>query len=254
MSLRASYTLIAPLYDALVGPALDRVRRRSLARLPGGTGEHILLSGVGTGLDLPWLPACHHYTALDLTRAMLRKALPRGRHLDIRWVQGDSQRLPFADDAFDHALLHLILAIVPDTRAALAESARVVRPGGRLLVLDKFLRRGEAAWLRRLANPLIRRIATRTDVVLEDALAGVRGLRVLSDEPALAGGWFRMVTLEKTRAQDLPDSSGSSSSRRGQVSQTIPPSNATATAASIRYQSNPVIPGAFQIYDANARL
>lgn len=254
MSLRASYTLIAPLYDALVGPALERVRRRSLARLPLGERAHILINGAGTGLDLPWLPAAHDYTALDLTRAMLRKALPRGRHLDIRWVQGDSQRLPFADGAFDHVLLHLILAIVPDTRAALAEAARVVRTGGRLFVLDKFLRPGESAWLRRMINPLIRRIATRTDVVFEDALAGVSGLRVISDEPALAGGWFRMVTLEKDCAQDLPGSSGSSSSRRGQVSQTMPPSNATATAASIRYQSNPDIPGAFQVQDANAPL
>ncbi len=254
MSLRASYTLIAPLYDALVGPALDRVRRRSLARLPGAGRAHILINGAGTGLDLPLLPAAHCYTALDLTRAMLRKALPRGQHLDIRWVQGDSQRLPFADGVFDHVLLHLILAIVPDTRAALAESARVVRPGGRLFVLDKFLRPGEAAWLRRLVNPLIRRIATRTDVVFEEALAGVNDLRVISDEPALAGGWFRMVTLEKTGAQDFPDSSGSSSSRRGQVNQTMPPSNESATATSIRNQSSPDIPSASQVCDANARL
>jgi len=250
MSLRTSYTLIAPLYDWLVGPALGRIRRRSLARLPRKEQAHILIDGAGTGLDLPLLPAVHRYTALDLTRAMLRKGLPRGRHLDIRWVQGDSQRLPFADGVFDHVLLHLILAIVPDTRAALEEAARVVKTGGRLFVLDKFLRPGETAWLRRLVNPLTRRVATRTDVVFEDALAGVKRLRVISDEPALAGGWFRMITLEKTGAQDFPDSSGSSSSRRGQVSQTMPPRRATATAASIKYHINPVMTHAFQGSDA----
>lgn len=254
MSLRASYTLIAPLYDWLVGPALGAARRRSLARLPGAGHAHILINGAGTGLDLPSLPPVHRYTALDLTRAMLRKGLPRSGHLDIRWVQGDSQRLPFADGVFDHVLLHLILAIVPDTRKALEEAARVVRTGGRLFVLDKFLRPGETAWLRRLFNPLVRRIATRTDVVFEDALAGVNELRVISDEPALAGGWFRMITLEKSGPQDFPDSSGSSSSRRGQVSQTMPPSNATATAASIRYHSNPVMTHAFQVSDALFRL
>jgi phosphatidylethanolamine/phosphatidyl-N-methylethanolamine N-methyltransferase len=244
MSLRTSYTLIAPFYDWLIGPALGRVRAKSLARLPGAGGAHILLNGIGTGLDLPLLPAVHRYTALDLTRAMLQKALPRGSHLDLQWAQGDSQRLPFRSGAFDHVLLHLILAIVPDTRAALREAARVVKVGGRLFILDKFLRQGESAWLRRMINPLARRIATRTNVVFEDALAGIHGLRVIDDQPALAGGWFRMITLEKTADQDLPDSSASSSSRRGQVSQTMPPSKATATAASIRYHINPVIAAA----------
>lgn len=241
MSLRTSYTLIAPFYDWVVGPALHRARQKSLARLPAGGGAHILLNGIGSGLDLPLLPPGHRYTALDLTRAMLNKALPRTGDLDLQWTQGDSQRLPFSTGAFDHVLLHLILAIVPDTRAALREAARVVKPGGRLYILDKFLRPGESAWLRRLLNPLMRRIATRTNVVFEDALAGVSGLRVIADEPALARGWFRMITLEKNSDQDSPESSASSLSRRGQVSQTMPPSNPMATAASIRYHINPLI-------------
>lgn len=240
MSLRSSYTLLAPVYDWLVGPALARARAHSLARLPVD-GARILLNGIGTGLDLPLLPHAHRYTALDLTRAMLDKALPRSGVLEIAWVQGDSQRLPFRDGSFDHVLLHLILAIVPDTRAALHEAARVLRNGGRLFVLDKFLRRGEAAPLRRMLNPLMRRIATRTDVVFEDVLDGVAGLRVLDDQPALAGGWFRMITLEKTAAQDLPDTSESSSSRRGHVSQTMPTSNRTAIAASIKNHIKPLI-------------
>lgn len=241
MSLRTSYTLIAPFYDWLVGPALARVRARSLARLPQAGGAHIFVDGIGTGLDLPLLSAAHRYTALDLNRAMLEKALPRGSGLDLHWVQGDSQRLPFRTGAFGHVLLHLILAIVPDTQLALREAARVVKTGGRLYVLDKFLRPGKAAWLRRLLNPLARRIATRTDVVFEEALAGVPGLAVVADEPVMAGGWFRMITLEKTADQELPDASSSSSSRRGQVSQTMPPSSTTARAASIKYHINPLI-------------
>lgn len=241
MSLRTSYTLLAPFYDWLVGSAFDRMRATSLARLPRDGNAHILVNGIGTGLDLPLLPARHRYTALDLTRAMLARAQPRGHHLDLQWAQGDSQHLPFRNNAFDHVLLHLILAIVPDTRAALYEAARVVRAGGRLYILDKFLRQGESAWLRRMINPLARRIATRTNVVFEDALSGVSGLRVIDDQPALAGGWFRMITLEKITGQDLPDSSASSSSRRGQVNQTMPPNKARATAASIKYHINPVI-------------
>jgi SAM-dependent methyltransferase len=240
MSLRASYTLLAPVYDWLVGPALARVRARSLARLPPGRAS-ILLNGIGTGLDLPLLPDTHHYTALDLTRAMLDKARPRCGRLDLQWVQGDSQRLPFLTESFDHVLLHLILAIVPDNCAVLREAARVVRAGGRIFILDKFLRRGESAPLRRLINPLLRRIATRTDVVFEDVLATVEGLRVVDDQPALAGGWFRMITLEKTATQDLPGGSASSSSRRGQVSQTMPTNSDTATRTSIRNQTNPLI-------------
>lgn len=242
MSLRSSYTLLAPVYDWLIGPALARVRMQSLARLPP-TGAHILINGAGTGLDLPLLPAKHRYTALDLTRAMINKAQPRHGGLDLQWVQGDSQRLPFRNDCFDHVLLHLILAIVPDSRAALRETARVLRTGGKVFVLDKFLRRGEMAPLRRLFNPLMRRIATRTDVVFEDVLAGSPGLRVVDDQPVMAGGWFRMITLEKTADQDLPggSSSASSFSGRGQVSQTMPTSSDTATATSNKNQINPLI-------------
>lgn len=242
MSLRSSYTLLAPVYDTLVGPALAAVRRRSIARLPDGGSQRILLNGIGTGLDLPLMPRSHDYTALDLTRAMLDRARPRAAGLELRWVQGDSQRLPFRDAGFDHVLLHLILAIVPDTVAALRESARVVRDGGRLFILDKFLRPAETAWLRRMLNPLMSRIATRTNVVFEDALAAVPELRLIDDQPAMAGGWFRIITLEKTAARDGSGPQDPSSSRRGQVSQTMPASSATATATSIRNQTSPLTP------------
>jgi phosphatidylethanolamine/phosphatidyl-N-methylethanolamine N-methyltransferase len=256
MSLRRSYTWLAPVYDLLVGPPLNMARRRSLQRLPGGGGLDILLDGIGTGLDLPLLPPGHHYTALDLTPAMLQRARMRQGRLQVCWVQGDSQRLPFADASFDHALLHLILAIVPDTVAALREAARVLRAGGRLYVLDKFIARGAMAPLRRMLNPLVRRIATRTDVVFEDAFDRVNGLRLVEDEPALAAGWFRLITLEKAAVQEdpgAPGSSGSSSSLRGQVHQTKPSSSASAAATSIRNQVSPLINTPRQLNPAYAQ-
>lgn len=71
----------------------------------------------------------------------------------------------------------------------------MLKPGGRVLLYDKFLRPGQSAPLRRLLSPLLGRIASRTDVVLEHHLPPT--LRVLEDEASLAGGWFRRVLLER---------------------------------------------------------
>ena len=197
MSLKHSYTLIAPFYDAAISRATRAARKRSLSVLPTAPGK-VLLVGVGTGLDLPHLPLHHHYVGVDLTHAMLRRALPRAGHVDFTAVRGDAQRLPFAPDSFDVAVLHLILAVVPDPARSLAEIGRVLRPGGEALVFDKFLRHGQPAPLRRLANPFVRRVATRLDVVFEALLGAAPELRVEHDQPALAGGWFRIIRLRKT--------------------------------------------------------
>lgn len=196
MSLKHSYTLIAPFYDAAIGHATRAARKHSLSALPAAPGR-VLLAGVGTGLDLPHLPPQHHYVGVDLTEAMLRRARPRAGKADFSGVIGDAQRLPFADASFDHAVLHLILAVVPQPADCLREVARVLRPGGTALVFDKFLRRGQPALLRRLANPLVRRVATRLDVVFEEVLAHTPQLAVEHDQPALAGGWFRMIRLRR---------------------------------------------------------
>ena len=197
MSLRFSYTLIAPFYDAAIRRASSKIRAQSLKQLPAGGGLNILVNGIGTGLDLPYLPPTHHYIGLDLTAAMLRRAKSRSSNLQIHLIQGNSLNLPFADNYFDHVVLHLILAVVPDPAQCLKETARVLKTGGHILLLDKFLRRNERAWFRRALNPLAARIATRLDVVFEDVLESVPGLKVESDVPVLANGWFRTIRLVK---------------------------------------------------------
>lgn len=198
ISLRRSYTLIAPLYDAVLAGAGMRLRAASLDQLPREGSLRILISGIGTGLDLPYLPACHHYLGLDLTAAMLDRAKSRTGNLRVDLVQGDSMSLPFANESFDYVVLHLILAIVPDARACLDESARVLKPGGKVLVLDKFLKRGEQAGFRRVLNKISQHVVTRLDVIFEDVLDSVQGLRLEEDVPVLAGGWFRRIRLIRT--------------------------------------------------------
>lgn len=199
MSLRTPYTLWAGVYDLGVKRATEEVRRRSLTLLHEPRSQDILVAGVGTGLDLPLLPPGNRYLGVDLTPAMLRRAGQRARRLglDMELRVGDVQALDLPAASMDIVIMHLILAVVPDTAAALRESARVLRPGGRILILDKFLRPGKSAPLRRLVSPLLARLATRTDVVFEEALACVPELHVREDHPALAGGWFRHILLEK---------------------------------------------------------
>jgi len=196
LSLKHSYTLVAPFYDAFLTAATHGARKRSLAALAEGPPRDVLLLGVGTGLDLPHLPARHRYVGLDLTAAMLGRARPRAAGLHFAPLRGDVQRLPFHNASFDVAVLHLILAVVPAPTLCLAEAVRVVKPGGTLLVFDKFLRRGEAGW-KRVLNPLTRHVATRLDVVFEDVLDAVGGLELKSNQPALASGWFRLIRLTK---------------------------------------------------------
>ncbi|MFU8838959.1 MAG: class I SAM-dependent methyltransferase [Thiohalomonadaceae bacterium] len=202
MNLRHSYTLFAPIYDLAI-EGLSRSPRahnlQALQTLP--LNSEVLLPGIGSGLDIPHLPYGHRYTGLDLTPAMLRKAEQRatGRE-DIQLQLGDAMALPFADASFDVVVLHLILAVVPEPERLLCETERVLRPGGKVLLLDKFLRPGQRAPIRRLLNLASRHLATRTDVVFEEVLAHAPSLQIEHDRPALAGGWFRHIQLRKDPA------------------------------------------------------
>jgi len=199
VTLRTSYTLLAPVYDAVVEPLTAAARRENLALLPQTPDADVLLVGVGSGLDLPLLPRGPRYTGLDLTPAMLARARRKAAaaNLAIQLDEGDARQLPYQDTLFDAVVLHLILAVTPHPERVLAEAARVLWPGGQILILDKFLRPGQIAPLRRWLSPLAGLLASRTDVVFEQVLAKTPGLEIVSDQPALAGGWFRRIVLRK---------------------------------------------------------
>jgi len=127
-------------------PRYDR-SMRFFERLQFGGGRQwvcsrargeVLEVGVGTGLNLSFYPADITLTGVDLSPAMITIARKRademGRAVDLR--ESDAQALPFPDASFDTVVSTLTLCVVPDDRATIAEMWRVLRPGGRLLLLD----------------------------------------------------------------------------------------------------------------------
>ncbi|PKY10857.1 phosphatidylethanolamine N-methyltransferase [Acidithiobacillus marinus] len=194
-SLQRAYGIWAPIYDRAVRGFSEPLRKRSLRQIPQDTSCQVLIDGIGTGLDIPFLPAHCSAVGIDLTHAMLRRA--QDLQPSIPLARADAESLPFADASFDFVVMHLILAVVPHAEQALAEASRVLKPHGRILLLDKFLRPGQKAWLRRGLGRLAGAIATHTDITFEDVLAGRPELHCVHDEPAAIGGWFRLITLEK---------------------------------------------------------
>jgi phosphatidylethanolamine/phosphatidyl-N-methylethanolamine N-methyltransferase len=197
--LRQSYTLLAPIYDLIVANPTKSFRRNNLQHLSDYSGRNVLLTGVGTGLDIPYLPEGPHYFANDLTWAMLKRAKKNvaAAKVQLTLQQTDAMQLPYADKSFDAVVLNLILAVVPDPLRALQETARVIKPGGDIFIFDKFLQPDQTAIIRRTLSLLLRHLATRTDVVFESLLMQCHDLILISNEADMMGGWFRKIHLQK---------------------------------------------------------
>jgi ubiquinone/menaquinone biosynthesis C-methylase UbiE len=171
---RLIYRLWAPVYDATLGWLYAAGRRRTVATLAAGAGERVLLPGVGTGADLPLLPEGMCAVGVDLSPAMLARAQARlplpGRTVVL--ICGDVQALPLGDGTCDAGLLNLIVSVAPDGAACVREAARVVRPGGPIVIFDKFLADSATPGIgRRLLNVLAHRVGTDINRRLSDILA-----------------------------------------------------------------------------------
>ncbi|MCA9522986.1 MAG: methyltransferase domain-containing protein [Myxococcales bacterium] len=113
---------------------------------PYADGRDLLEVGCGTGLILERLaPRARRAVGMDLSEGMLEKARSKG--LDV--VQGSATALPFEDQSFDLSYSVKVLAHVPDIRLALAEMARVTRPGGHIIA-EFYNRHSVRYWIKRL--------------------------------------------------------------------------------------------------------
>lgn len=171
---RLRYQLYAPIYGLVARP-LEAGRRRAIERLELGNDDRILILGSGPGVDLEYLPDGASVTAVDIAPAMVRRTAARADRLglDVDVRVGNAGSLSFADGTFDAVLLHLVLSVVPDPDAVVAEAARVLSPDGRVSIYDKFIPEdGRASLLRRTINPLTRILFSDINRQLEPMLAG----------------------------------------------------------------------------------
>ena len=192
--LRLRYTIWAPHYDRVT--KLHEQRKHSIALLALRPGERLIVIGCGTGADLPFIPPEVEVLATDVTPAMLRQAQTHARPgIEFRVLDGMALDLP--EGSFDAAILHMVLEVIPDPVRCLQEAARVLRPGGRLAVFDKFVPDGaRLGALRKAGLALLDFVFTSTNRRMGEILARSGApLVVERDEPSV--GSYRHLILRR---------------------------------------------------------
>lgn len=193
---------VAPHYDRIFERLERRIMRPWRSRVWAEVaGCNVLEVGVGTGFNAPYYSPARRVTAVDVSMGMLRrtraKLAARGEAIPAL-AQMDVQHLGFADGVFDCAVATLVFCGVPDPVQGLRELARVVRPGGRIVLLEHMRARARCiARAMDALNPLAWAIIGED--INRDTVANVRaaGLRVLRDEPLWAWGIVRLIVAER---------------------------------------------------------
>ncbi|NDK56646.1 class I SAM-dependent methyltransferase [Pontibacter fetidus] len=196
---RLRYTLYLPIYDLIADRIFRKYRKRSVELLNAKPSDAILLLGAGTGLDLPYMQQYTNLTAIDITPGMITKLQQRAEKLgvtiDAQVMNG--QQLAFADNSFDAVVAHLILAVIPDPIACIKEVERVLKPGGTVMIFDKFLPDGQKPTIARhffnqIAGTLFSDINRSIGTIVSHT-----NLTIELNEPAALNGTFRLVRLRK---------------------------------------------------------
>lgn len=135
---RPIYDRLASRYDQAIAPLerrfLSRLRKETFSALP--PDGRLLEVGAGTGLNFPYYPQPTRAVATELSREMLRRAQIKSRPEGVHLVQAGGEQLPFSDASFDAACATLVLCSVVSPAHVLAELRRVVKPGGRIALLE----------------------------------------------------------------------------------------------------------------------
>lgn len=146
----SAYARWARMYDRVFAGVL-RPGRLALAEVANALGGKCLNVGVGTGLELPMLKTSLQLTGVDLSEPMLKIARERVAELGLTNVDDllvmDAHNLDFPDASFDLVIAPYLVTILPDPHRSLDEMARVVKPGGHIILVNHIAQEsGPLAW------------------------------------------------------------------------------------------------------------
>lgn len=206
-----AYARWAPIYDFVFGKVFEAGRSAAIEAAgkvcpPGG---RLLEVGVGTGISLPGYPSNIRIVGMDLSEPMLRKAQERVAEQKLAHVETlavmDAQRMAVPDHSFDVIVAQYVITAVPDPEGTLDEFARVLKPGGEIILVNHI---GAESGLRRLFElgfaPVARRLGWRPEFPfarLANWAAKHGGMRIVERRPLPPLGHFALIRFARADAE-----------------------------------------------------
>jgi phosphatidylethanolamine/phosphatidyl-N-methylethanolamine N-methyltransferase len=199
-----AYARWAPVYDLVFGAVFERGRQAAIEAAER-VGGRILEVGVGTGISLPEYSRDCTLCGVDISEPMLRKARERVAEFGLTNVEGlwvmDAEHLSFPDQSFDVVVAQYVVTTVPNPEATLDEFARVLKPGGEIVLVSRV---GAEAGLRRSLEhwfaPAARKLGWRTEFSFEryaSWAARTEGVRLVERRAMPPLGHFCLIRFAK---------------------------------------------------------
>jgi phosphatidylethanolamine/phosphatidyl-N-methylethanolamine N-methyltransferase len=203
----SAYARLAPIYDFVFGPVFSRGRSEAV-KIAERIGGRTLEVGVGTGLSLPQYTGANCITGVDISEPMLNVARKRVRKLSLTNVEsievGDAENLRFPSHSFDVVVAQYVVTACPNPERALDEFARVVRPGGEIVITTRISAdRGMRAAIEKALMPVTTKLGWRTEFPFSryTAWAAHNGtVQLIEHTPLPPLGHFSLIRFVKLGA------------------------------------------------------
>jgi phosphatidylethanolamine/phosphatidyl-N-methylethanolamine N-methyltransferase len=204
-SVEQAYDRWAPIYDLVFGGVFSKGRDAAI-QATNKIGGRVLEVGVGTGISLPLYSPNVRIFGTDISEAMLNKAKQRVAEARLKNIEGlavmDAEQLEFPEDSFDVVMAQYVVTAVPNPEAALDEFARVLRPGGELIILTRVSAdAGMRRVIERSLQPVVTRLGFRTAEFAWSRytkwLAGAKGIELVERRLIPPLGHFSLVRFRK---------------------------------------------------------
>jgi len=199
-----TYARWAPIYDLVFGAVFERGRLAAIEAAER-IGGRILEVGVGTGISLPDYSRSNRIVGLDISEPMLRKALQRVAEHKLDNVETlavmDAANLALPDASFDVVVAQYVITTVPNPEATLDEFARVLRPGGEIVLVNHI---GAEQGMRRAFEkgfaPLARRLGWQPEFRFGRLVQWAErhgGVSIVEHRPIAPLGHFSLIRFRR---------------------------------------------------------